>query len=90
MKFYEKGNKKHLNHRLFLSLLPRIKNGSRINNKICFRFCVETAYECVCVCVCRRTKMGRFLSNLFLNLWSVCVFVFCFAVDTSLFLSSSG
>lgn len=50
MKFYEKGNKKHLNHRLFLSLLPRIKNGSRINNKICFRFCVETAYECVCVC----------------------------------------
>lgn len=40
----------------------------------------------VCVCVCRRTKMGRFLSNLFLNLWSVCVFVFfCFAVDTSFF-----
>lgn len=89
MKFYEKGNKKHLNHRLFLSLLPRIKNGSRINNKICIRFCVETAYECVCVC--RRTKMGRFLSNLFLNLWSVCVFVFFFVLRLILlFLSSSG
>lgn len=73
--FMKKETKNYLNHRLFLSLLPRKKKSeSRINNNVCFRFCVETAYECVC----RRTKRGRFLSNLFLNLWSVCVFGFLF------------
>lgn len=81
MKFYEKGNKKAFESQIvFISLASKKKKMDLASTtKFVFAFASKLPMS---VCVCRRTKMGRFLSNLFLNLWSVCV---CFAVDTSFF-----